>query len=116
MTDASFLLALLQDRPGEWIAQTFILERSQLERGCGMTVHSRAPELRRDGHIIENRVEVRNGRRVSFYRLVSGPLSEQDQGQERRTRSVDGNVAESLPGSPSSREAQRLSPCSESAQ
>lgn len=69
MTDAEFLLHLLGD--GEWWMLADILQRSQLERGCGMTVHSRAADLRRNGYIVENtRSKNETDRTDSFYRLA----------------------------------------------
>lgn len=78
MTDAEFMLAMLQQRPGEWVAQADILERSRLERGCGLTVHSRAATLRKQGYDVECKVEAADWaglgrRRVSFYRLALDP-------------------------------------------
>jgi hypothetical protein len=80
MTDSDFLLAVLQSDPDEWVAQHTILERSFAERGCGLTVHSRAATLRERGHIIECDVRlVKGGRRASYYRLrpslSSAPVS-----------------------------------------
>jgi len=70
MTDADFLLEVLSlVAPGSWVSHETILMRSQRELGHGMTVHSRAADLRKRGHIIECKVEKRNGRAVSFYRL-----------------------------------------------
>lgn len=68
--DADFLLSVLEAQPGEWVAQTEILRRSEQARGCGMTVHSRAADLRARGLTVENRTERRAGRVVSFYRLA----------------------------------------------
>jgi len=75
VTDAAFMLSVLEERPGEWVAQTEILQRSMAERGCGLTVHSRAATLRGGGHTVENKIEKRAGRAVSFYRLVTGSLA-----------------------------------------
>ncbi len=84
MTDNAFVLALLQERPNQWVAQADIIARSQAERGHGLTPHSRVADLRKDGHIIENRL-VRDynryqrkyvGRVRSFYMLLdSGEVS-----------------------------------------
>ena len=77
MTDADFMLAVLRERPGEYVAQRTILERSIAERGCGMTVHSRASTLRERGHVIECQVRPTcDGRRASFYRFVEPSLCE----------------------------------------
>ena len=51
--DKDFLLAVLAD--GRWHTLTEILSRSFRDRGVGLTVHSRAANLRRDGHTIANR-------------------------------------------------------------
>jgi hypothetical protein len=74
-TDLGFLLAVLAD--GEFHTLTEILQLSFRERGCGLTVHSRAAEARRAGHVIEN-VTTKAGlagggfsRAVSSYRLVA---------------------------------------------
>ena len=70
MTDNDFLLKVL--RGGDWISQDEILRRSQSERGYGMTVHSRAADLRKKGHMIVNVVRRGpSGRAQSFYRLVA---------------------------------------------
>lgn len=79
-TDNAFLLSVLAD--GRWHTLTEILSRSFADRGVGLTVHSRAAELRRAGHVIENETTrsslVRSGfqragfsRAVSSYRLVA---------------------------------------------
>lgn len=68
-SDKAFLLRVLSD--GRWHSLPEILNRSVAERGYGLTVHSRAADLRRDGHVIENRTKRSLGRRiVSFYRLA----------------------------------------------
>lgn len=71
MTDAAFMLGMLRERPGEWVPQMAIINRSLDKRGCGITPHSRAAELRAQGWTVENKVEHVNGRRKSFYRLCS---------------------------------------------
>ena len=73
--DADFMLAVLQERPGEWISQMTILQRSAEARGCGMTPHSRASDLRNRGHDIQNRCERVGTRVVSYYRVVEPSLS-----------------------------------------
>lgn len=83
MTDNEFMLAVLEEQPGEWVAQTDLLQRSISERGHGFTPHSRASDLRRLGYNVEcqvvryyNRFRGREtGRAKSFYRLVdqAGP-------------------------------------------
>lgn len=68
MTDNDFLARFLAD--GRWHSRDQIMAASQLVRGCGLTVHSRAADLRKRGHTVE--VELRRndrGRTVSFYRL-----------------------------------------------
>lgn len=75
MTDADFMLAVLSERPGEWISQRYILDRSEQTRRCGLTPHSRASDLRNRGHIIENKTERIGTRAVSYYRLVTASLS-----------------------------------------
>ena len=71
MTDNDFLLRVLEH--GGWHSRDQILALSMRERGCGLTVHSRAADLRARGHVVD--VEVRGGsRRASFYRL--GALGE----------------------------------------
>lgn len=70
MTDAAFLYHVLED--GKWHGQAEIIARSITERGCGLTVHSRAADLRKKGCIVE--CELRrngHGRALSYYRLVA---------------------------------------------
>ena len=50
MTDAAFLLSILED--GEEHSQAELLRRSFEQRGCGLTVHSRIADLRNKGHFI----------------------------------------------------------------
>jgi hypothetical protein len=69
------MLAVLQETPDEYVAQAEILKRSYIARGCGMTPHSRASDLRRRGHVIEWHGERVNGRVISYYRLVTASLS-----------------------------------------
>ena len=70
LTDRAWLRDALAD--GEWHSQTDLLRRSQEERGHGLTVHSRASELRTiDGLTVEQRNARVDGRIVSSYRLVS---------------------------------------------
>ena len=75
MTDGDFLLATLRARPGQWVAQSEINQLSNDERGHYFTIHSRAADLRKLGHIIECKVERSAGRRVSFYRLTLDPAA-----------------------------------------
>lgn len=70
MTDCDFLLEVLADGREHTLAE--ILARSLNERGHGITVHSRAAELRRRGHQVEH-VTIPGARRgaAHAYRLVS---------------------------------------------
>lgn len=68
MTDTDFLAEILAD--GCWHSHTQILDLSLTLRGCGLTVHSRAADLRKRGHVVETRLERdQRGRCLSFYRL-----------------------------------------------
>ena len=70
MTDVDFLLSVLAD--GEAHSQAEILRRSFDERGHGLTVHSRAADLRRQGHAIEvSYVAGERRGRAYVYRLLS---------------------------------------------
>jgi hypothetical protein len=74
MTDTDFLLSTLED--GQWHSHSEILSWSFADRGHGLTIHSRAADLRKRGYVVE--VDLRrneSGRVVSFYRLV-GRLDE----------------------------------------
>jgi hypothetical protein len=67
-TDADFLLRCLSD--GQPHTLNELLARSFAERGCGLTVHSRAADLRKRGHTIINKFGgMRNRRPVSVYQL-----------------------------------------------
>lgn len=66
-TDKQFLARVLSD--GEWHSLNQILARSRQERGCGLTVHSRAANLRADGFVIEHKKDGERGD-GSWYRLV----------------------------------------------
>jgi hypothetical protein len=69
VTDSAFLFHVLED--GKWHGQSQIIAQSMVERGCGLTVHSRASDLRKQGCVIE--CELRrngHGRALSYYRLV----------------------------------------------
>ena len=69
MTDTDFLAAALED--GKWHSHTEILNRSITLRGCGLTIHSRAADLRKRGHVVETRLERDGrGRTLSYYRLL----------------------------------------------
>jgi hypothetical protein len=67
-TDTTFLLRVLAD--GRSHTLTEILSASLAERGCGLTVHSRAADLRKRGYNVVNE-RVRDGMRGrgSAYRL-----------------------------------------------
>jgi hypothetical protein len=75
MTDNDFLEVVLREHPNEWVSQREILNISEQRRRCGMTVHSRVSDLRRRGHVIENRCERVGTRVVSYYRLVEPSLT-----------------------------------------
>jgi hypothetical protein len=77
-SDADFLLAMLRETPNEFVSQAEILRRSQAERGCGLTVHSRIADLRRRGYNIPPALCLRaeDGRVVSYYRILEPPLRE----------------------------------------
>lgn len=83
MTDSDFLASVLAD--GEWHSHNDILESSFHQRGHGLTVHSRASDLRKRGHIVEVHLRSTGGRTVSFYRLSS--LNEPS--VDRRAASAD---------------------------
>jgi hypothetical protein len=68
-TDADFLLDVLRD--GEWHSLNEILARSFHERGCALTVHSRASDLRAAGYVIVNEPIPGVRRASSRYRLVA---------------------------------------------
>lgn len=70
-SDADWLLEQL--RPGRSLTLTELLTRSFRERGCGLTVHSRAADLRRRGFNIEHLTiaGAERGRRHA-YRLIQG--------------------------------------------
>ena len=51
-TDAAFLLRCLSDGRPHTLNE--LIQRSFTERGCGITVHSRASDLRKKGHRILN--------------------------------------------------------------
>lgn len=70
--DARFLLEVLRDGREHELGE--ILRRSFDERGCGMTVHSRAADLRKLGYKVKNRtVALPGGRRGSYYQLLRVP-------------------------------------------
>lgn len=73
VSDREWLLGVLADGREHTLAD--IIRRSFDERGHGLTVHSRAAELRSAGYTIENR-PMPNGRRGSIYQLTATPLEE----------------------------------------
>jgi hypothetical protein len=54
-----------------WISQAEILSQCRYRFKHGMTVHSRVSDLRKRGYDVQNRLERRNGRVISYYRLVT---------------------------------------------
>ena len=88
VTDNDFLYSMLAT--GGWISRDTIVEWSQAIRGYGLTVHSRAADLRKRGHIIETRTQRNENGRVDFvlqtHRLVG-----------RSQRLADGVGNQSLP-------------------
>ena len=74
LTDTDKLYKILHEQSkfyGEWISHESILNISRQVYGHGMTVHSRAASLRKKGYDVQCKVETRDGRKVSFYRLVT---------------------------------------------
>lgn len=69
MTDTDLLLRILRENAGDWASHDYILERARHLTGHGMTVHSRAADLRKQGHTVECDVQRVNGRRRSYYRI-----------------------------------------------
>ncbi len=70
MTDSDCLLAILQSAPGWWMPHHSILDLCQTRYGHGLTIHSRAASLRKKGYDIQCRVDRKNGRAVSYYRIM----------------------------------------------
>ncbi len=65
-SQSSVILEILIALRGKWVSMPDLVEASK-----GYAVHSRIAELRKAGHVIENKVERRaDGKRVSRYRLV----------------------------------------------
>jgi biotin operon repressor len=64
-SQSSVILQILTTLRGRWVSMPDLAFASG-----GYAVHSRISELRRRGHVIENQVEQRGGKRVSRYRLV----------------------------------------------
>lgn len=102
-SDTDWLAEVLSDGREHELAS--ILRRSFDERGYGLTVHSRAADLRKRGFTVSQRSE-RDGRRVrSFYRLAS--LEEAASLSPRRD---DGDVRAWDTGAASSSEAMTAAP------
>ncbi len=70
VTDCDFILQVLADGHPHTLNE--ILQRSFAERGCGLTVHSRVAELRKQGYVVEH-ANIHGAARgaASTYRLVS---------------------------------------------
>jgi len=109
-------LEALRQANGEWVSAWRLHELS-----ASLAVHSKVSELRRLGHVIENRVERVNGKSHSEYRLLdAGPpgpgrrssptrraavtRSENHKTNEHRTEAMQGEFAlfDSAPSSPPS--------------
>ncbi len=72
MTDAEFMLSVLERGPASTME---IIMASVKERGCGLTPHSRASDLRRQGHDIRCEIEgEHNGRMIYEYSLIRHPV------------------------------------------
>lgn len=103
MTDSAFLYHILED--GKWHGQAEILRRSIDERGHGLTVHSRAADIRKkvrpSGFDVE--CELRgngHGRVFSYYRLVALDEPEAAIGGTSSGSSSVPDPASELPSSP----------------
>lgn len=71
-TDAQFMLRVLKRGPASTMD---IIQASYAERRCGLTPHSRAADLRRQGHdVVCERAGSHRGRPVFRYRLVETPV------------------------------------------
>lgn len=72
MTDLEFLRGVLEQGPA---TSNEILAKSFAERQCGLTVHSRVADLRREGLEIDcRRVGTKNGRGQFRYEIVADRL------------------------------------------
>ena len=67
MNDTDYLYSILRDGKEHELSE--IIAQSQRERGFGMTVHSRAADLRKRGYWVAQRSERRHGRVRSYYHL-----------------------------------------------
>lgn len=66
------VLARLQSSPGQWVAMPELARAGAANPEGFCMVHSRIADLRRAGHVIEQRSERDDGSRMvkSFYKLV----------------------------------------------
>lgn len=68
-TDATWLEQVLSD--GERHSHSEILSRSYVERGCGLTVNSRAADLRKRGRVVTCTIHrSEDGRAESAYQMA----------------------------------------------
>jgi hypothetical protein len=72
-SDTDALQAVLTDARGQYVEHSAIISRVRYMTGHGLTVHSRAADLRKRGLNVECEVRTVNQRRVSFYRLSPLP-------------------------------------------
>lgn len=71
VTQCGAILAYLEAAGGDWVSMPTLAVVSR-----AYAVHSRVAELRKRGHVIEQRSE-RDGRRVlSYYRIANPPAVE----------------------------------------
>lgn len=105
MTDNDFLLRTLED--GYWHSHSEILAWSFAERGCGLTIHSRAADLRKKGHVLQVELRRESGRALSFYRLVgrldetaASPSALRGGGSGSRFSAAVSSSAPSIPAQP----------------
>jgi hypothetical protein len=84
-TQGASLLSFFESRHDEWISLTEILKLNIAQFGA------RILELRRDGHIIRNKTEHRDGKVFSWYRLETSrahpptPLRSETTGHQPNT-------------------------------
>lgn len=64
VTQCDRILSTLESHSGDWVGIPELYQASG-----SFVVHSRISDLRRRGHVIENRVEHVSGKRHSFYRI-----------------------------------------------
>lgn len=69
-SDNDLLLAILTDA-NDFVSHDYILSKARYMTGHGLTIHSRAADLRKRGHVVECDVRRVNGRALSYYRLAS---------------------------------------------